>query len=107
MASLNLDEHSTITFGGIDLSGLVNGFTPDPEPIAAHVGSLLDGLSNASIQFAGRWDGPPLVPDIARTIMITVRPHDMRRWRAFWRRNRPQITRMRTAYGRRRGRGRW
>jgi len=110
MATLHFDEHSTISVGGIDLSGLVGRITFDPEPTAAHmqeISSTLDGLRPASIQFSGMWDGPPLLPEVERSVIIKIRPKDMRRWRAWWRRSRPQITRMRAAYGRRRGRGRW
>jgi hypothetical protein len=92
MATLHFDEHSTVSFGGIDLSGLVTGISFDPEPMAAHmerVSSTFDGLKPVKLKFRGYWDPSPAL------------------YRALFRRSHPRIRRMHTAYGRRRGPGRW
>lgn len=110
MATLRLDN-ATISIGGADLTSFASSIElpiADPAPESARP----FGAPSGPIRFCGNHDGlagqwPRGLESASITVTMTVRPRDMRRYRAWWRSTRPQISRMRALYGRRRGRGRW
>jgi hypothetical protein len=110
MATMRLTD-ATLSIGGVDLSGYATGIELPVENESDESGwasGRLAELENTTLTFSGIWDGPSLLPDaIDRAITVTIRPSDIKAWRAYYRRYlRPQIRSMHTA-SRRKRRGRW
>lgn len=110
MATMHL-TNATVSINGVDLASYVSDVELPIETETSDSGWATDRLTAAlgdfSATFTGRWDGPPLFPDVERTISVYVPWSVARRWlAALERRRRARLRRMHTAYRRKR-RGRW
>jgi hypothetical protein len=111
MATVRLTD-ATLSIGGVHLVDYTNATITTTVETESDESTWASGrlaeLENTTLTFSGIWDGPSLLPDaIDRAITVTIRPRDIKAWRAWWRRCNPRIRRMHTAYRRKRGRGRW
>lgn len=90
MATIDLTD-ATITIGGVDVSGYVQSISiPLEREIEELAERWVPALNGFTLYFRGKADA--------------VHP---RTYRTLLGRTHPRVRRMHTAYGRRRGRGRW